>query len=77
MLKAYKSLSFSYLSVTLLSLLLFHLIANCHKRIAGYPGKQAAGRPSFLPFCLAASIVKKGTTGCAGGKKEFHLWMEK
>ena len=23
------------------------------------------------------SIVKKGTTGCAGGKKEFHLWMEK
>ena len=22
-------------------------------------------------------FVKKGTTGCAGGKKEFHLWMEK
>lgn len=26
---------------------------------------------------LPYSLVKKRTTGCAGGKKEFHLWMEK
>lgn len=35
----------------------------------------AAGGRHYIP--PAAGIVKKATTGYAGGHKEFHIWMEK
>ena len=38
------------------------------------PKKQSGGTVKPVPPLV---LVKKATTGYAGGHKEFHLWMKK